>query len=160
MSNYLVKEINFHPNVDVRHNVEVVGGGGEGALRHLTLKVRTIEATEEVPAGGLFVLIGSQSRTQWLADTVLRDDWGFLVTGGDELMIDGHESWPLERSPMLFETSMPGVFAAGDVRRGSIKRVASAVGEGAIAVRMIHLYLEMQRREQGAAQIGARNVAG
>jgi thioredoxin reductase len=158
MSNYLVKEINFNPNVDVRHNVEIIGGGEEGALRHLTLRDRNTGATEEVPAGGLFVLIGSQSRTQWLSDTVLRDDWGFLVTGGDELMIDGHESWPLERSPMLFETSMPGVFAAGDVRRGSVKRVASAVGEGAIAVRMIHLYLEMQRREQGASQIGARNA--
>jgi len=159
MSNYLVKEISFNPNVDVRHNVEVIGGGGEGALRHLVLKDRTSGATEEVPAGGLFVLIGSQSRTQWLADAVLRDDWGFLVTGGDEIL-DDQESWPLERSPMLFETSMPGVFAAGDVRRGSVKRVASAVGEGAIAVRMIHLYLEMQRREQGAAQIEARNVAG
>ena len=113
-----------NPNVDVRHNVEVVGGGGEGALGHLTLKDRETGNIEEVPAGGLFVLIGSQSGTQWLADTVQRDDWGFLVTGGDELMIDAHESWPLERDPMLFETSMPGVFAAGDVRRGSVKRVA------------------------------------
>jgi thioredoxin reductase len=153
MSSYLVKEIHFNPNVDVRHNVEVVGGGGDGSLRYLTLRERSSGATENVAADGLFVLIGSQSRTQWLQETLLRDQWGFLVTGGDELL-EGHESWPLERSPMLFETSMPGVFAAGDVRRGSAKRVASAVGEGAIAVRMIHLYLEAQRRQEGA-RIGA-----
>ena len=153
MSSYLVKEINSAPNVDVRHNIEVVEGGGDGALRYLTLRDRGSDAVEDVPADALFVLIGTRSRTQWLKDSVLRDEWGFLVTGGDELP-EGHESWPLQRRPMLFETSMPGVFAAGDVRRGSTKRVASAVGEGAIAVRMIHLYLETQRREQETSGIG------
>jgi thioredoxin reductase (NADPH) len=153
MSSYLVKEIHFAPNVDVRHNIEVVGGDGDGALRYLTLRDRGSAAIENVRADALFVLIGTRSRTQWLKDSVLRDEGGFLITGGDELP-EGHESWPLQRRPILFETSMPGVFAAGDVRRGSTKRVASAVGEGAIAVRMIHLYLETKRREQETSGIG------
>jgi thioredoxin reductase (NADPH) len=94
------------------------------------------------PGGRAFILIGAEPHTDWLAATVERDDRGFLLTGR-ELLRDGRPppAWPLDRPPLLLETSLPGVFAAGDVRHGSVKRVSSAVGEGAIAVQLVHQYL-------------------
>jgi thioredoxin reductase (NADPH) len=88
----------------------------------------------------LFLLIGSEPRTEWLAGTLTRDRWGFLVTG-PEAVANDPGCWPLHRPPGLLETSMPGVFAAGDVRAGSVKRVASAVGEGALAITLVHAHL-------------------
>ena len=142
MSEYLIKEIAGTPNIAVRHNTVVVGGGGTGRLESLTLQDRVSGTTETVPAVAVFVLIGAEPRTQWLPDAVVRDRWGFLVTGTD-LMADGYPpaGWPLPRPPMYLESSLPGVFAVGDVRRGSVKRVASAVGEGSIAIRLVHDYL-------------------
>ena len=98
--------------------------------------------TETVPAGALFILIGAQPRTEWLAGTLARDQHGFILTGPD-LLQRGQPppGWPLDRLPLALETSLPGVFAAGDVRHRSIKRVASAVGEGSIAIQLVHDYL-------------------
>jgi thioredoxin reductase (NADPH) len=142
MSEYLITEIDSTPNIAVRYNVELTGGAGTGRLESLTLRDEPSGATETVPATAVFVLIGAEPRTQWLPDDVHRDRWGYVVTGAD-LISGGHapERWPLQRPPMLLESSLPGVFAVGDVRRGSVKRVASAVGEGSIAIHLIHDYL-------------------
>jgi thioredoxin reductase (NADPH) len=142
MSEYLVKEITSTPNIAVRHNTVVTGGAGTSHLQSLTLLDQVSGVTETVPAAAVFVLIGAEPRTQWLPDDIRRDRWGFVVTGTD-LMAGGHPpgAWPLQRPPMLLESSLPGVFAVGDVRCGSVKRVASAVGEGSAAIRLIHDYL-------------------
>jgi len=142
MSDYLVTQIASTPNIAVRHNVVVAGGGGTDRLESLALQDRVSGVTETVPATAVFVLIGAEPRTQWLPDGIERDGGGFVVTGTD-LLAGGRppESWPLRRLPMLLESSLPGVFAVGDVRRGSVKRVAAAVGEGSIAIRLIHDYL-------------------
>jgi thioredoxin reductase (NADPH) len=142
MSDYLVQELQATPNIAVRYRTETVAGHGDGRLTGLTLKDRTSGATETVPATALFVLIGAEPHTDWLPEAIRRDRWGFVLTGTD-LLQDGRPpvGWPLDRPPMLFETSLPGVFAVGDVRHGSIKRVASAVGEGSVAVRLVHEYL-------------------
>ena len=141
MSEYLIKEITGTPNIAVRPNTVVTGGGGTGRLENLILQDRLSGTTETVPAVAVFVLIGAEPRTQWLPDAVVRDRWGFLVTGTDLLATATRRGWSLSRSPMFLETSLPGVFAVGDVRRGSVKRVASAVGEGSIAIRLVHDYL-------------------
>ena len=158
MSDYLIREIDAAPNVDVRYRCEVAGGGGSGHLEHLLLQDRGSGATELVPAAGLFVLIGAQPFTSWLPEAIRRDQWGFILTGPDT-----GQDWPLQRAPFLLETATPGVFAAGDVRHGAIKRVASAVGEGSTAIRLIHDYLalappareghkpRLQSRERGRA---------
>jgi thioredoxin reductase (NADPH) len=138
MSEYLIREIENAPNVSVRYRCEVAGGGGSGRLEQLVLRDRDSGETEPVPAGGLFVLIGAEPFTGWLPDAVGRDEWGFIVTGPDT-----GRRWPLARAPLLLETTVPGVFAAGDVRHGSVKRVASAVGEGSIAIRLVHEYLAL-----------------
>ncbi|MPZ52568.1 MAG: FAD-dependent oxidoreductase [Acidimicrobiia bacterium] len=144
MSDYLVREIERAPNVSVRYSTEVVGGGGMGHLDHLVLRDRMTGTEEKVDADALFVLIGSAPHTDWLADTVARDDWGFITIGRDIARAD----FPLDRRPYTFETTLPGVFAVGDVRQGSVKRVASAVGAGAIAIQHIHSYLlELARIE-------------
>jgi thioredoxin reductase (NADPH) len=142
MSDYLVREIQAAANVTVRLGVEVVDGHGTGRLASLTLRDRRSGGTETVPASALFVLIGAEPHTGWLPQAIQRDRWGFVLTGTD-LLQDGMppERWTLERPPMLFESSMPGVFAVGDVRHGSVKRVAAAVGEGSVAIRLIHEYL-------------------
>jgi thioredoxin reductase (NADPH) len=142
MSDYLIRELEAAPNVTVRMGVEVINGHGQGRLTGLTLKDRRSGATKTVPATALFVLIGAEPHTGWLPEAIYRDRWGFVVTGAD-LLQGGRPppSWPLDRPPMLFESSMPGVFAVGDVRHGSIKRVASAVGEGSVAIQLIHEYL-------------------
>jgi thioredoxin reductase (NADPH) len=140
MSTYLVRAIESTPNITVRHRTEVVGGEGDGRLEHLALADRTQGSVERVPAAALFIMIGGEPHTQWLPDTIVRDEQGYLVTGPE---LRGHQQtpWDYPREPFPLETSMPGVFAAGDVRNDSIKRVASAVGEGATAVRLVHEHL-------------------
>jgi thioredoxin reductase (NADPH) len=141
MSHYLARHVEATSNVDVRLGTEVVGGGGDGWLEHLVLRSANGEE-EKVPAEGLFLMIGARPRTDWLPDGIARDSRGFVLTGPD--LGDG-AGWPLERSPFLLETSMPGVFAAGDVRHGAVKRVASAVGEGSIAIQLVHSLLATDR---------------
>jgi thioredoxin reductase (NADPH) len=143
MSDYLVRELEATANVTVRYHTEAVDGHGDGRLSGLTLKDHTSGATETVPATALFILIGAEPHTGWLPETIQRDRWGFLVTGTD-LLQDGQPpaGWPLDRPPLLLETSLPGVFAAGDVRHGSVKQVAGAVGEGSVAIRLVHQYLD------------------
>jgi len=106
---------------------------------------------QSVPADGLFVLIGSQPRTDWLGEDLARDQWGFIRTGPD-VLDDPDGRWPAGRPPLPNETSLPGVFAAGDVRRGSVKRVASAVGEGATTIPLVHRYLDAIAVPQAAAR--------
>jgi thioredoxin reductase (NADPH) len=133
MSHYLVQAIEAAPNVEVRTGTTVAGGGGDGYLQHLVLR-ESGGKEETVAADALFVLIGARPHVDWLPPEIARDEHGFLLTGAD---LDGHD-WPLERRPAAFETSMPGVLAIGDVRHASVKRVAAAVGAGAIAVQLIH----------------------
>ena len=139
MSDYLIQEIEAAQNVDVRCHTQVIDGGGEGRLEHLVLENSASGLTETVRAAALFVLIGAAPHTGWLPEEIQRDKRGFIVTGQD-LLRDGHppQAWPLGRPPLHLETSMPGVFAAGDVRYGSVKRVASAVGSGANAIQSVH----------------------
>ena len=135
MSHYLVRQVEATPKLQVRLATEIVGGGGDGWLKHLVLRDRLEGREETVDADALFLMIGGHPHTEWLPPEVERDDQGFVLTGTD--LRDDH-TWPLARSPFLLETSMPGVFAAGDVRHGSAKRVASAVGEGSVAVQLLH----------------------
>ncbi len=143
MSYYLVEQLRGLDNVTVRTCTEVVAGSGFDHLETLTLADGRTGAAETVPAGWLFVFIGAAPRTGWLDGVVARDVRGFVLAGPD-LMHDGSRpaGWPLERDPYYLETSLPGVFVAGDARADSVKRVASAVGEGAMAVTMLHRYLE------------------
>lgn len=146
MSDYLIQEISETPNIRVRLRTEVVDGDGRARLERLTLRDRLTGATETIPAAALFVMIGGEPRTQWLAATLQRDERGYVLTGGDvHRNANAPQGWPLERPPALLETSIPGVFAIGDVRYRSVKRVASAAGAGAIAVQLVHEYLDEQR---------------
>jgi thioredoxin reductase (NADPH) len=142
MSEYLITEIESTSNIAVRHRVAVTGGTGRGRLESLILTDLESGEAENVDALALFVLIGAEPRTQWLPDAVRRDQLGFVVTGMD-LLEDGQPpaGWPLRRMPMFLESSLPGVFAVGDVRHGSVKRVASAVGEGSISISLVHDHL-------------------
>ncbi len=137
MSDYLVREIAATPAIAVRLNTTVTGAGGAGRLEYLCLHDAAGGTSETVAAAALFLLIGAQPRTGWLGD-MARDAKGFVLTGRDLAAAD---RWPLDRAPLPLETSVPGVFAAGDVRCGSVKRVASAVGEGAVAIQLVHEYL-------------------
>ena len=150
MSDYLIREIDATPNVDVSYRVQVADGTGTGHLESLVLEDTASGARRIVPADALFVLIGSQPRTEWLGESVARDQSGFILTGPD-LLGDTGARWPLDRPPLPLETSLPGVFAAGDVRRGSVKRVASAVGEGAATIPLVHRYLETMTPASAAA---------
>ena len=147
MSSYLVRAIDSTPNVVVRHRTEVVDGSGDGTLESLKLADRANDTLEEVSAAALFIMIGGEPHTQWLPDGLARDAQGYLVTGRDLLEQPG-EHWDYDREPLPLETSVPGVFAAGDVRQGSMKRVAAAVGEGGAVVRLVHEHL---RSGDGAA---------
>jgi len=136
MSHYLIEQIAAIPNIEVRTGTQAVGAEGEdGHLTQLRLKTPDGEALERVDA--CFVFIGAAPRTDWLAGVVDRDERGFILAG----TAAKGPSWPLERDPYVLETSVPGIFVAGDVRSRSIKRVASAVGEGSMAVSLIHEYL-------------------
>ncbi|MBA2455346.1 MAG: FAD-dependent oxidoreductase [Nocardioidaceae bacterium] len=141
MSQYLVERIRSAGNIDVRLRSDVVAARGDGHLEALTLADRAANTEEEVPTSWLFVFIGATPRTDWLGTDVVRDDKGFVITGPDLLASAQAARWPLSRAPFALETSVPGVFAAGDVRLDSMKRVASAVGEGAMSVYLAHRYL-------------------
>jgi thioredoxin reductase (NADPH) len=141
MSQYLVERIRACPTIDVRVRCEVVAARGDGHLEALTLLDRATGAREEVLTNWLYVFIGATPRTEWLGEELVRDDHGFVVTGQDLVSGPRRSHWPVERPPYALETSVPGVFAAGDVRLDSMKRVASAVGEGAMAVHLVHRFL-------------------
>ncbi|MFC7359206.1 FAD-dependent oxidoreductase [Nocardioides astragali] len=138
MSQYLVSRILTTPNVEVRLQAEIVGTRGDAHLEGISLCDRGAGTVDEIETSWVFIFIGAAPRTDWLGDAVVRDERGFVLTGPD---LPADVSWPLERSPFALETSVPGVFAAGDVRRDSMKRVASAVGEGAMSVYLVHRYL-------------------
>ncbi len=142
MSQYLIDELERAPNVAVRVRTEVVGGGGDGRLERLVLRCRGDDATETVAADGLFLMIGAVPNTDWLPPELARDEAGFILAGAS---VEGDASWPLERRPLARETSLPGVFAIGDVRHGSRRRVASAVGEGSVAVSLVHELLASEQ---------------
>ena len=152
MSQYLVDQICGTANIEVRFGSEVAEAHGSDGLEALTVS-QGDGRRETFPAAALFILIGAMPRTGWLAGVVARDDRGFILAGPDlprngdgagGSQADGHrrpKGWTLDRDPFLLETSVPGIFVAGDVRHGSVKRVASGVGEGAIAVSFVHQYL-------------------
>ena len=146
MSDYLITQIQSTPTVFVRTNTQVVDAHGGQRLEGLVLEDRETGAREEVQAAAVFVLIGAEPRTEWLHEAIQRDDRGFILTGADV----SSKEWPGDRPPLAFETSMPGVFAVGDVRHGSVKRVAGAVGEGSVAIGSVHQYLaELERATTG-----------
>jgi thioredoxin reductase (NADPH) len=146
MSDYLVKEIGTKYNIDVRLRTTIVDGHGTGQLESLVLKDSSTEETQTIAAAALFVLIGAKPRTEWLPATILRDERGFILTGTDLPNVeDTSTDAEHHRRPLLLETSIPGVFAAGDVRHSSVKRVAAAVGEGGIAIQSVHQYLAKHR---------------
>jgi thioredoxin reductase (NADPH) len=141
MSDYLVRQVEATENIQTRLGCEVVGGGGDGRLDHLVLRDIASKAESTVEARALFILIGAEPYTGWLPAEIEQDERGFILTGAD---ISQRSAPRFNRSPFLLETSMPGVFAAGDVRHGSVKRVASAVGEGSIAIQLLHQYLAVE----------------
>jgi thioredoxin reductase (NADPH) len=142
MSQYLIDQINETPKISVWAHASVTEVHGETHLEEISVLCSDTGKIERVPASAVFIFIGALPRTDWLAGVVERDDRGFLLTGPD-LVADGQrpKGWTLERDPFLLETNVPGIFAVGDVRHGSVKRVASGVGEGSVAVQFIHQYL-------------------
>jgi thioredoxin reductase (NADPH) len=148
MSQYLQDQIAATANIHVRTRVSVVGATGASSLEAITIHDANGGADETVPASALFIFIGAEPRTDWVAGVLLRDAQGYILTGPDlprPPTSSRPEGWPLDRDPFLLEASMPGVFVAGDVRHGSIKRVASAVGEGAMAVQLVHQFRRTTR---------------
>jgi thioredoxin reductase (NADPH) len=148
MSNYLHGEIDAAPNVDVMLETEVVDGGGDGRLESLTLRDGASGATSDAAADGLFVMIGTRPGTEWLPPEVERDEWGYVLTGPD---LDDDKGGRGRRSHPMSETSLARVFAVGDVRHGSVKRVASAVGEGSVVIQQVHRRLSEAEAGSGAA---------
>ncbi len=166
MSDYLIKQLAAVHNISVRYRIEVAAAEGDTILEGLVLRDRDTGVETRVPADGLAILIGHRPSTDWADGLLKRDAQGFLLTGTDLLYEAGRRVrrrrwWPLDRAPLFLETSVPGVFVAGDVRHGSTKRVATAVGEGAIAVQLVHQYLGQiatadARALHGAGLPGAR----
>jgi thioredoxin reductase (NADPH) len=142
MSSYLIAQIEATPKIQIRTHCAVAGIEGESSLERISLTNTETQVVEAVPADLLFIFIGAMPRTSWVADMVERDKFGFILSGND-VMHDGQRprGWTLQRDPYWLESNVPGVFVAGDVRHRSVKRIASAVGEGAMAVTMIHQYL-------------------
>jgi len=142
MSHYLIEQIEKTPNIEVWPQTSVIAVHGDARLTGITIQCAPSGETKELPATSLFIFIGAQPRTEWLGGLVERDDRGFILSGPD-LLRNGKrpQSWTLDRDPGLLETNVPGIFVVGDVRYGSVKRVASGVGEGAVVVQFMHQYL-------------------
>lgn len=142
MSQYLIDQIQQTPNIQIWTHASVAEVHGEKRLEEISVLCSDTDKIERVPASSIFIFIGALPRTDWLAGLVERDERGFVLTGPD-LIRNGErpKGWPLDRDPFLLETNIPGIFAVGDVRHGSVKRVASGVGEGSVAVQFIHQYL-------------------
>ena len=142
MSHYLIEQIEKTPKIEVWTQSSVVEVQGETRLTGITVLCETTATSQQLPASSLFIFIGAQPRTQWLGNLIERDERGFILSGPD-LLRDGKRpaSWTLDRDPGLLETNVPGIFVVGDVRHGSVKRVASGVGEGAVVVQFMHQYL-------------------
>jgi thioredoxin reductase (NADPH) len=142
MSQYLIDQIKETPNIQIWAHASVIEAHGDTHLEEISVQCADTNKVERVPATSMFIFIGALPRTDWLAGTVERDDRGFILTGPD-VMSNGQrpKGWQLDRDPFLLETNVPGLFAVGDVRHGSVKRVASGVGEGSVAVQFIHQYL-------------------
>jgi thioredoxin reductase (NADPH) len=142
MSQYLIDQIQRTPNIQVWTRASVAEVHGETRLEEISVLCSDTNKVERVPASSVFIFIGALPRTDWLAGLIERDDRGFILTGPDVIR-DGQRprGWALDRDPFLLETNVPGIFAVGDVRHGSVKRVASGVGEGSVAVQFIHQYL-------------------
>ncbi len=157
MSSYLAREVEATPNLRVRLGTELTGGGGDGSLEHLVFRKRGESVEETLPADALFVMIGARPNTGWLPPEIARDQSGFVLTGGD---LGEERPWSLDRRPLLLETSMPGVLAAGDVRHGSVKRIASAVGEGSVAIQLLHGLTAAERTHPHVDETGLRRRNG
>ena len=142
MSQYLIDQMQKTENIQVEYQSRVAEVHGDDRLRSMSIACDLSGAIQTVPATSLFIFIGAEPRTAWLDGVIERDSRGFILTGPD-LMRDGKppKGWSLERDPGLLETNIPGIFAVGDVRHGSIKRVASGVGEGSVAIQFVHQYL-------------------
>jgi thioredoxin reductase (NADPH) len=151
MSSYLIGEIDAADNIEVRPHTEVTEGFGDGTLEAVALRDCRNGRSETVPAAALFILIGAEPHTSWLPEAVRRNRWGYLLTGPD--LPAG--SWSLSRRPLMLETSLPGVFAVGDARNGSTKRVASAVGEGSVVIEQVHQLVDSARAPGPGAPVAA-----
>jgi thioredoxin reductase (NADPH) len=142
MSQYLIDQIKETPNIQLWTHASVSEVHGDTHLEEISVLCTDTNKVERVPASAMFIFIGALPRTDWLAGTIERDERGFVLTGPDVMQGGEHpKGWALERDPFLLETNVPGIFAVGDVRHGSVKRVASGVGEGSVAVQFIHQYL-------------------
>ena len=139
MSSYLIDAIAAQDNIDVSTSAEVSAGAGDGRLEQITVRDRKSGEEQTLPVDALFVMIGAQPHTGWLPEAVERDRFGFVLAGNDAA---ASARWSLDRRPMPYESTVPGLFAVGDVRCGSVKRVASAVGEGSVVVSQVHEHLK------------------
>jgi thioredoxin reductase (NADPH) len=152
MSQYLIGRIEAHPRIQIHYRTRITGLGGAGHLEHVDWRDDGLGETKSSPIRHVFVMAGAAPRTEWLEDSFVLDNRGFIVTGPDLASFDGGDQWPLKRPPLMLETSVPGIFAVGDTRAGSIKRVASAVGEGSMAVHLVHRYLAERAEQHASAQ--------
>jgi thioredoxin reductase (NADPH) len=152
MSQYLIARIEAHPRIEIHYLTQIVAVTGTAHLEGLEWKDDSSGPAVTRPIRHVFVMAGAAPRTEWLEDSFVLDKKGFLVTGPD-LAEDKNFEWPLSRSPLLLETSVPGIFAVGDARAGSVKRVASAVGEGAMAVHLVHRFLAESTERLNAHEI-------
>jgi thioredoxin reductase (NADPH) len=156
MSQYLINQLATKANVTIETHSEVIAVEGAGKLEALQIATGPSRHRERRESDALFVFIGAHAETSWLPPKLIRDQWNYVCTGRDVMdLLEEREvgTWPLERDPYLLETSVPGIFAAGDVRHGSIKRVASSVGEGSMAIAFVHQYLAETREAMFADRV-------
>jgi thioredoxin reductase (NADPH) len=158
MSQYLIARIEAHPRIEIHYLSQIVAVTGAAHLESIEWRDDSLELEVTKPVRHVFVMAGAAPRTEWLEDSFVLDKKGFVVTGPDLVEYENFQ-WPLSRSPLLLETSVPGIFAVGDTRAGSVKRVASAVGEGAMAVHLVHLFLAENRERDDVAGNGRTNLA-
>jgi thioredoxin reductase (NADPH) len=138
MSSYLIRQLGERPTITARFQSEIVAAHGELALEAVEIRNNATGAVERFDSGGLFIFVGADAETGWLPSEIALDERGYVLTGADV----PRDGWQLERDPYLLETSVPGIFACGDVRSGPVKRVAAAVGEGSMAIAFVHQYVK------------------